>query len=485
MSLAVRTGTVRRVQVLVLMFLAAALTFAGAAPPAYAQVQLTVDSTLDEPDAVLNDDQCTSTPSGKCTLRAAVQEIDNGGTVTLPAGLYVLGIPSGSEAVPGNPIGPAIGDLDIVTEVTIAGAGANRTVIDGNNDHRLFDIHSPNGSAHINGVSLRSGKAEFSAPTTHRHGGIIHNHGKLELLESTVSDGVADAGAPWGGAGITNAGNGTAMLRNVTIARNRTTFFGGGIENGGAITLSYVTIAGNTAPTDQGAGISSGVGFFAGQSGEATLQNTIVAENTGGNCRGGTITSSGFNLEDTSTCPFINPGDQFGTDPKLLAENNSAGSIFVFGLQPGSPAIDKASLLVCAPTDERGVTRPQDGDGVPPDFCDIGAYELSPDTPTCDGMTATIVGTAGNDEIRGTENADIIVTLGGNDKVSGRGGSDTICGGAGKDRLRGDDAADRLFGEADKDRVEGGKGDDLLDGGPNDDRCDGGPGTDIKVGCER
>ena len=34
----------------------------------------TVNSTLDEPDAAPGDGICFSTPSGKCTLRAAIME---------------------------------------------------------------------------------------------------------------------------------------------------------------------------------------------------------------------------------------------------------------------------------------------------------------------------------------------------------------------------------------------------------------------------
>jgi CSLREA domain-containing protein len=284
-----------------LVISSAVLMLLVAAPAAHGQAALTVNSTVDEPDAVANDNQCVSTPSGGCTLRAAVQEIDAAGTVTLPAGLYVLTIPAGTEAT--GALDPTKGDLDITQEVRIVGAGADRTVIDGNRDHRILDVHAanaaltiPGGIAGISNVSIRNGLAEFSAPTGHRHGGAIHNHGRLELSESTVSDSAANAGAPWGGGAITNAGNGTATLRNVTIARNSTTYFGGGVENGGTISFSYVTLSQNTAPAGppaQGGGIASGVGFFQGAAGQATLQNTIVANNTADNCRGPTIVSAG------------------------------------------------------------------------------------------------------------------------------------------------------------------------------------------------
>jgi CSLREA domain-containing protein len=453
-------------------------------PRAHAQSQLTVNSTLDEPDATPGDGLCQSTPSGVCTLRAAVQEIDAGGTINVPAGLYVLSIPAGPEGSVGDPVDPTRGDLDISQEVTIIGAGADKTIIDGNNDHRIFDIHSGGGFAHIHNVTLRNGLADLDGATGHIHGALIHNHGQLELTDSTLSGGQAIAGAPWGGGALTNASNGTATLSNDTISGNSTTYFGGGIENGGTLTLQYVTLVGNTAPTNQGGGISSGAGFFAASPLQATLGDTIVAANTGGNCWGGTVTSAGYNLEDTATCPFINTGDQFGVNPMLSPVNNSQGSIFVYALQAGSPAIDKANPTFCLPTDERGVTRPQEGDGVPPALCDIGAYEFAPPTVMCDGLPATIVGTSGNDTIVGTTGADVIAGLGGNDTIYGKGGNDHICGGDGKDTIIGGSGNDRLFGGAGNDTLKGGDGNDYLDGGGGTDKCVGGTGTNTKAHCE-
>jgi hypothetical protein len=43
---------------------------------------------------------------------------------------------------------------------------------------------------------------------------------------------------------------------------------------------------------------------------------------------------------------------------------------------PGSPAIDAGNNSACPATDQRGVVRPQDGDGVGTNLCEIGAYEV-------------------------------------------------------------------------------------------------------------
>jgi Ca2+-binding RTX toxin-like protein len=67
-------------------------------------------------------------------------------------------------------------------------------------------------------------------------------------------------------------------------------------------------------------------------------------------------------------------------------------------------------------------------------------------TRTCDGQTATIVGTSGNDHLTGTSGNDVIVGLGGNDVINGRGGNDTICGGAGNDTISGGAGDDTRLG---------------------------------------
>jgi len=70
---------------------------------------------------------------------------------------------------------------------------------------------------------------------------------------------------------------------------------------------------------------------------------------------------------------------------------------------------------------------------------------------TCNGLDATIEGTAGDDFLTGTPGNDVIVGLGGNDIILGNGGNDTICGGDGDDLIRGGSGDDTLFGKSGKD----------------------------------
>lgn len=123
--------------------------------------------------------------------------------------------------------------------------------------------------------------------------------------------------------------------------------------------------------------------------------------------------------------------------------------------------------------------------------------------PTCRGVTATVVGTAGNDELIGTPGPDVIVALGGNDRIVARAGRDLVCAGSGRDTVIAGTAADRVFGGAGRDRLLGGGGPDLLKGsagndvlkggrgadrlrgGRGFDLCRGGAGRDSIRGCER
>jgi large repetitive protein len=132
-----------------------ALTAVGPAPTARAAT-FTVTSTVDAVDANSPGpyDSVCAAAGGGCTLRAAIQEADatpEPDLIVLPAGVYPLTIEGDLED------DSAQGDLDISTDVTIVGAGAPSTVVDGawpSNPDRLFhDV----GTLTMSGVTLQGG----------------------------------------------------------------------------------------------------------------------------------------------------------------------------------------------------------------------------------------------------------------------------------------------------------------------------------------
>ncbi len=106
----------------------------------------------------------------------------------------------------------------------------------------------------------------------------------------------------------------------------------------------------------------------------------------------------------------------------------------------------------------------------------------------CHGHRATIVGTSGNDILRGTPHRDVIwggpgddTIYGGlgNDIICGDGGDDVIHGGRGDDWIDGGPGTDRVFGDLGDDNVLGGPGNrDEVSGGLGIDTVSGGPGNE-------
>jgi hypothetical protein len=105
----------------------------------------------------------------------------------------------------------------------------------------------------------------------------------------------------------------------------------------------------------------------------------------------------------------------------------------------------------------------------------------------------TIIGTGSDDQLRGTQDPDVICGGGGNDLLRGLAGDDIIRGGRGHDEILGgfgDDSVkggagdDRLLGNHDDDSLRGGGGRDSLVGGPDDDRLRGGALTDDLQGSD-
>jgi predicted outer membrane repeat protein len=183
------------------------------------------------------------------------------GTVNVAAGTYVE-------------------NVNIDKSLTVKGAGATQTIVDGNKAGSVFTIGKNNAKAVVtlSGIAIRNGKAD--------HGGGIYNAGKVTITGSTISANTAE----WDGGGIYNEG--IMDMTGSTISGN-TGRDGGGIYNGGFIipaTLKVTdsTISGNTAE-------SFGGGIY--NAGTATITGSTISENTGSN--GGGICNWGFIIPAT------------------------------------------------------------------------------------------------------------------------------------------------------------------------------------------
>jgi hypothetical protein len=146
------------------------------------------------------------------------------------------------------------------------------------------------------------------------------------------------------------------------------------ISGAAHVTLSNLTIR-------NGSTGSSG-GIFS-DSGTATLQNSILANNPSGGSCSGIMTSNGYNLSSDGTCNFNGPGDLNNSDPKLGQLGNYGGPTQTIPLLSGSPAIDAGNPSGCTDglghllkTDQRGDPRPNTEDT---GGCDRGAYERQSD----------------------------------------------------------------------------------------------------------
>ena len=308
----------------------------------------TVNSTADTGDA---------TPDGTCntcTLREAIQEANPNGesdTIGFASGLggeIELSAATGGFFIQNDT--PAV-------DVRIKGPRGGLT-IDGNGEAQVFVIQAPTSdpsdaaNAAIEGLTIKNGLA----PGTPSIGGGIYNGGTLSLTNSTVSGNHAGAA----GGGILNAGTGTLTLTNSTVSGNHANN-GGGIWNGGDVTLVNTIVAGNSAPTNPDA-------------------------------QGG-FTSQGHNLiGDTQGSSGWVDSDLLDVDPLLGPLQNNGGTTETHALLPGSPAIDSGTNTGCPTTDQRGVARPNDGDKNGTAICDIGSFEVDTTAPKVSAATPTSTG---------------------------------------------------------------------------------------------
>ena len=97
---------------------------------------------------------------------------------------------------------------------------------------------------------------------------------------------------------------------------------------------------------------------------------------------------------------------------------------------------------------------------------------------TCNGVTATLVGTSYPDKLIGTSDADSIHGLGSADELYGYGSGDRLCGGDAGDLIIGGSGPDQISGNGGHDFINGNGGNDEIDGGGGSDAVFGGGGAD-------
>ncbi len=287
------------------------MRFVQAAPNV---ITITVNTTDDE----LNSD-------GDCSLREALRAANldqvvsgcaagsGADTVEVPAGTYVLTLSGANENE------ALTGDLDITSDVTISGVGADLTVIDGNASDRIFEILADT-NVSLSNLQITNGSVSNDeiggGMTTHyssvvvltalkvisnssNFGGGIHNAGVMSIANATVEDNQSNFGVNlWGHAGgIANTWELT--ISNSTIRNNHATLSGGGILSSHKLTMTDTLIENNEASDGAGANVSS----------TAMLTNVTIRNNqASGSFGGGIHAQGGLRLVNS------------------LVEGNSAGS---------------------------------------------------------------------------------------------------------------------------------------------------------------
>ncbi len=203
-------------------------------------------------------------------------------------------------------------NVTINRNVTIQGAGAGQTIVDG--AYGVGSVFRITGyTTTLSGLTIRNGSG-FSGDVSGLDGGGINNYNaNLTVTNSTISNN-GTYNTSFGG-GIYTYG-GTVTVTNSTITGNRATAYGGGIYNqGGTVTVSNSTISNNGANTTSDiAGLYGGGGIF-NDGGTVTVTNNSTISGNDGSSGGGIYNHGGGTLTVTNSTITGNTPNNCATDP--------------------------------------------------------------------------------------------------------------------------------------------------------------------------
>jgi predicted outer membrane repeat protein len=269
---------------------------------AFAATPLAVTETTDAP-LESGASTCESTDVAKgCTLRAAVELADSEGiavTIDVPEGTYEE-----------THIEPAL-MVETGTDITISGAGAGKTIIEGDAKDRVFEVRELS-SLTLAGVTVKNGLAGNGG------GVFVSSLADLTVEDSAITENTADnnGGGIFGetpsdiyvrastiegnsaredGGGIYGEEDDAIVEDDSTIAHNNAQYHGGGIYVEGAeLAIKGSTIAANDAEYD-GGGIYGSKAYITIEQGSTITENETTSSSGGGIA---TFTESGQNGED-------------------------------------------------------------------------------------------------------------------------------------------------------------------------------------------
>ena len=212
------------------------------------EMTITVDSTADD-----------LTDNGNCTLREAVEAANTktavdmcpaGGlttTIMVPAGTYTLTIPGHIEN------NNQTGDLDILSNVVLIGAGQAETILNANGLDRFLDVYDT-GRADISHLTITGGLSN----ETSSGGGLRVYYAHADVHHIVLHDNVADTPNPdfgGGGGGIYFIGS-AGSLMNAEVRDNIAFSVGGGVHiRNSNVVISQTLIQENSTQVASGAGL--------------------------------------------------------------------------------------------------------------------------------------------------------------------------------------------------------------------------------------